>query len=303
LFYLEFCFQDSIPSSAPYILQVCSITLSCRFRLLRIAMITSPTNSRIKEARKLQRRRERYAQGQMLIEGLRLVRDAWLVGATLQHLFYAPEMIVAESPLAKFVEELAAARIELVPCSASVFATLTETVTPQGIAAVVALPTLPVPTPRTLTLLLDQVRDPGNAGTLLRSAAAAGVELVIFGPETVDPFNEKVLRSGMGAHFRTPIRVCSSWEELSPWLDASQSLYVAEATAQLSYDEVEWSTAATVVVGGEATGASPLVRQQATAIRIPMGGETESLNAAVAGSVILFEAARQRRRAKEALGK
>lgn len=261
-------------------------------------MITSPTNSRIKEARKLQRRRQRYAQGQLLIEGLRLVRDAWQTGATLRHVFYAPELFVAESPSATFIDELAG-RIELVPCSGAVFATLTEMVTPQGIAAVVALPRLPVPTPRTLTLLLDQVRDPGNAGTLLRSATAAGVELVIFGPETVDPFNEKVMRAGMGAHFRTPIRVCDSWDELLPWLDATQPLYLAEAAGELDYDEVDWSTVATVVVGGEAAGASPLVRQQAIAIRIPMGGKTESLNAAVAGSVILFEAARQRRRSKE----
>ncbi len=109
----------------------------------------------------------------------------------------------------------------LLPCSVSVFATLSETVTPQGIAAVVALPHLPEPMSRTLTLLLDQVRDPGNAGTLLRSAAAAGVELVLFGPETVDPYNEKVMRSGMGAHFRTPIRVAEKWDEVLSWVDVA----------------------------------------------------------------------------------
>jgi RNA methyltransferase, TrmH family len=258
-------------------------------------MITSPSNNRIKEARKLQRRRERYAQGQMLIEGVRLVRDAWQAGVALRHIFYAPELLGAESALAELIDLLAAAGIELVPCSTSVFATLSETVTPQGIAAVVGLPRLHVPVPRTLTLLLDQVRDPGNAGTLLRSAAAAGVDLVVFGPETVDPFNEKVLRAGMGAHFRTPIRICEQWDEVPAWVDIRQPLYLAEATGTVSYDEVDWLVAATLVVGGEASGASAWVRRQAVAITIPMQGETESLNAAVAGSVILFEAARQRR--------
>ena len=262
-------------------------------------MITSPTNARIKEARKLQRRRERYAQGQLLIEGVRLVRDAWQAGGELRQVFYAPDLLEAQTAAAQLVDELAAAQVEMIACSAAVFATLSETVTPQGIAAVVGLPVLPVPTPRTLTLLLDQVRDPGNAGTLLRSAAAAGVELVVFGPETVDPFNEKVMRAGMGAHFRMPIRIGESWDELASWLESSESLYVAEATGQLAYDEVDWTTAATLVVGGEASGASPFVRQQATPIRIPMERETESLNAAVAGSVILFEVARQRRRASE----
>lgn len=257
-------------------------------------MITSPSNNRIKEARKLQRRRERYAQGQMLIEGVRLLRDAWQSGATLRQVFYAPDLLVEQSLSAQLIDQLAAARIELVPCNESVFATLSETVTPQGIAAIVDLPQLPVAKPRTLTLLLDQVRDPGNAGTLLRSAAAAGVGLVLFGPETVDPFNEKVLRAGMGAHFRVPLRTCESWEEVQPWLE--QPIYLAEAAGTQDYDEVDWSLSATLVIGGEASGASAWVRQQATAIRIPMQGETESLNAAVAGSVILFEAARQRHR-------
>jgi TrmH family RNA methyltransferase len=258
-------------------------------------MITSPSNTRIKEARRLQRRRERYAQGQLLIEGVRLVRDAWQSGVALRHVFYAPELLTEQSSLTEFVNQLAAAHIELVPCSTSVFATLSETVTPQGIAAVVELPRLAVPTPRTLTLLLDQVRDPGNAGTLLRSAAAAGVALVIFGPETVDPFNEKVMRAGMGAHFRTPIRTSANWDEVTAWVDRTQPLYVADAAGEVDYDEVNWSMAATLVVGGEANGAGLWVRQYATTIRIPMQGETESLNAAVAGSVILFEAARQRR--------
>lgn len=258
-------------------------------------MITSPSNNRIKEARKLQRRRERYAQGQMLIEGVRLVRDAWQAGAALRHVFYAPEMPSGEGALAALIDQLAAAGTELVPCSATVFATLSETVTPQGVAAVVELPRLRVPAPRTLTLLLDQVRDPGNAGTLLRSAAAAGVELVVFGPETVDPFNEKVLRAGMGAHFRLPIRSCEQWDEVLAWVDITQPLYLAEAAGEMSYDEVDWTVATTLVVGGEASGAGAWVRQQAVAIGIPMQRETESLNAAVAGSVILFEAARQRR--------
>jgi TrmH family RNA methyltransferase len=226
---------------------------------------------------------------------VRLVRDAWQAGAILQHVFYAEQSLIEQGATALLIEQLAAARVELLPCSVSVFATLSETVTPQGIAAVVALPHLPEPMSRTLTLLLDQVRDPGNAGTLLRSAAAAGVELVLFGPETVDPYNEKVMRSGMGAHFRTPIRVAEKWDEVLSWVDVGHPLYVAEAAGDMTYDEVNWLQSAMLVVGGEASGASEWVRRRAIAISIPMQHTTESLNAAVAGSVILFEAARQRR--------
>jgi TrmH family RNA methyltransferase len=262
-------------------------------------MITSASNNRIKEARKLQRRRERYAQGRLLIEGVRLVRDAWLSGAQLHEIFYAPEVVATQEPALALVEELSAAHLEVTPCTAGVFATLSETVTPQGIAATVALPQLAPPPVRTLTLLLDQVRDPGNAGTLLRSAAAAGVDLTLFGPETVDPFNEKVMRAGMGAHFRTPIRVLERWDEVATWIDERQPVYLAEAAGEVDYDAVEWAGPAVLVVGGEANGAGAWARQRAIPIAIPMLAATESLNAAVAGSVILFEAARQRRLAQK----
>ena len=258
-------------------------------------MITSPSNNRIKAVRKLQRRRERYAQGQLLIEGVRLVRDARQAGAPITALFYVPDVLSEHEAVSQIVEDLGAARVELVPCSAPVFATLSDTVSPQGIAATVRLPNLPVAATRRLTLLLDQVRDPGNAGTLLRSAAAAGVDLTLFGPETVDPFNEKVMRAGMGAHFRTPIRVEEQWQDVAAWLDGEASLYVADAAASLAYDDVDWLRPAVLVVGGEANGASEWVSQRATGISIPMQAATESLNAAVAGSIILFEAARQRR--------
>jgi len=139
------------------------------------------------------------------------------------------------------------------------------------------------------------VRDPGNAGTLLRSAEAAGVELVLCGPETVDPFNDKVVRAGMGAHFRLPLRICLDWPSVQSWLTSEQKLYVAQAGATIPYDQVAWLHPVALVVGGEASGASLAARSAAQPIAIPMQGNVESLNAAIAGAIILFEAARQRR--------
>jgi TrmH family RNA methyltransferase len=93
--------------------------------------------------------------------------------------------------------------------------------------------------------------------------------------------------------------VLEEWAELERWVPADQPLYLAEAQGELAYDEVDWTQPATLVVGGEAEGASVWIRQRATPIRIPMERATESLNAAVAGSVILFESARQRRWARK----
>ncbi|MEZ4726865.1 MAG: RNA methyltransferase [Caldilineaceae bacterium] len=258
-------------------------------------MITSTDNSRLKEARKLQRRRHRHQTETFLIEGTRLVSDALHSKARFREVYFVPDLVENQPSAQQLLAQLMATGVDCVACSTAVFASLTETVTPQGIAAVTALPQLPLPATITLVLLLDQVRDPGNAGTLIRAAEAAGVDLVIFGPETVDPFNDKVVRAGMGAHFRLPLRVCSTWLEITALLPPAFPLYVAQAQASLPYDAVDWSMPAGLVIGGEAAGASATAYELAQPIAIPMQGQVESVNAAMAGAVILFEAARQRR--------
>jgi TrmH family RNA methyltransferase len=258
-------------------------------------MITSIQNARIKAARKLSERKERYAAGLLLAEGVRLIGDAWQSGVRPVTLFYEPESVAANPQAAQLLATLAAAGVECLPCAPAVFGTLVDTVTPQGLAAVLPLPLQqPLPQPLDFALVLDGVRDPGNAGALLRSAAAAGVQVALLGPGCVDPFNDKVLRAGMGAHFRLPVRVCPHWAQVQQ-IVGRLPLYLAAAGAQLTYDAVDWRQPAALVVGGEAAGAGAEARTAATAIAIPMQNSVESLNAAVAGSVILFEAARQRR--------
>jgi TrmH family RNA methyltransferase len=261
-------------------------------------MITSVHNPRIKAARKLADRKERYAAGQLLAEGVRIIGDAWQSGARPAVVFYDPQTVAANLVAAELLATLEAGGCDCQACSPDVFTTLTSTVTPQGLVAVLPMPIdRPLPTTISFALVLDAVRNPGNAGTLLRSAAAAGVQVVIFGPQTVDPFNDKVLRAGMGTHFRVPLRVCSTWNHVRQTLGDAPVLYLAEAGATLAYDEVDWCSPCALVVGGEASGAGAPARAAATPIAIPMQSDVESLNAAGAGSIILFEAARQRRKA------
>ena len=259
-------------------------------------MITSIHNPRVKAARKLADRKERYATGMLLAEGVRMIGDALQCGVQPVVAFYDPLATEPNPAAAALLAMLEAGGTDCQPCTPEVFATLTSTVTPQGLVAVLPLPlNRPFPTPITFALVLDAVRDPGNAGTLLRSAAAAGVQGVIFGPQTVDPFNDKVLRAGMGAHFRVPLRICLTWEQVRQILGPGLKIYLAEAGAQLAYDQADWCAPCALIVGGEASGAGAPARADATAIAIPMHSSVESLNAAVAGSVIMFEAARQRR--------
>jgi TrmH family RNA methyltransferase len=129
-------------------------------------------------------------------------------------------------------------------------------------------------------------------GTLLRSAAAAGVQAVLIPPETTDVFAPKVLRSGMGAHFRLPIH-SMSWEEIAQMTNGIQ-VYVADMDGHSCW-ETDLSKPVALIVGNEAEGASESARKLASGkISIPMSGETESLNAGVAGSVLMFEVMRQR---------
>ena len=188
------------------------------------------------------------------------------------------------------------ARVRLV--APRLFDALTDTVTPQGVLAVFPFPTLTEsrgawPTP--LVLVLDRIRDPGNLGTLLRAAAGAGVDAVYLTPESVDPFNPKVVRAGMGAHFRVPLRELDA-EALSELTRACPLRVVAQAHTPTPYDALDWRQPAAVIVGSEAAGVGAEVAALATATAaIPLAAGVESLNAAVAGAVILFEAVRQRR--------
>jgi TrmH family RNA methyltransferase len=176
-----------------------------------------------------------------------------------------------------------------------VMSALSDTVSPQGILAVVPFLELPLPENPWLVLAVDRVRDPGNLGTVLRSAEAAGASQVILTPATVDVYNPKVVRGAMGAHFYLPIATGVSWSEMAEALKGRQIL-LAEAKGDKVYYEVDWAKPSALILGSEAEGGSQEAERLATErIVIPMQGKAESLNVAVAASVILFEAARQRR--------
>jgi TrmH family RNA methyltransferase len=144
-------------------------------------------------------------------------------------------------------------------------------------------------------LILDQIRDPGNLGSILRTAAAAGVQLVYLPPDSVDPYSPKVLRAGMGAHFRLPIRN-ASWEEiLRCRADNHLRLFLASSDEGFSYQDVDFKPPLALIVGGEARGASSTAEEQADQkVHIPMPGGAESLNAGAAAAILVFEVARQR---------
>lgn len=254
-------------------------------------MITSLQNPRVKMVRALRtRRRAREHEAAFVIEGVHLAREAVAAQVPARLVLFTEDLDARGRGLVNNLARLGAETEEVSP---SVMAACSGTETPPGLVAVVAMPQLPPPSRPDLVLLLDGLSDPGNLGTVLRTALAARVQQVLLTGDTVDPFNPKAVRAATGAHFHLPLRT----------VDASQvmatveglPLWLAEARAGFPYTEVDWRAPCALIIGSEAHGPSaPVRRLPAQHVHIPINPDSESLNAAVAAGVLLFEIARQR---------
>ena len=261
------------------------------------AMITSVRNANIQWVRRLQTQaRLRREDRVFVLEGVRLVEEAFQAGWVARLVLHAPGLSRRGQALAA---QFTARGTVVEAVSDSVLAAVSDTDTPQGILAVMVCQELALPAALDFLLVLDGLRDPGNLGTLLRTAAAAGVQAVLATPGTVDPFAPKVLRAAMGAHFRLPLRSLD-WLAIQSLLPAGMHVFLADSGGGQVFTACDFRPPLALVVGGEAAGAGSeaaslvATRQDASRVHIPMVAQVESLNAAVAGAVLLFEVARQR---------
>jgi TrmH family RNA methyltransferase len=256
----------------------------------RVTVITSSQNPKIKLVRALMgRAKERREAGAFVVEGVRLVEEAETRDWRFRFALYDESLNARGSSL---VEHLLAREIEVEEVSEPLMKSLSDTETPQGILAVLEFNQAPVPDSRDFVLIPDQIRDPGNLGTLLRTATAAGVQAAFLPPETADAFAPKVVRSGMGAHFRLPIQ-SMKWEKIRREIEGLE-VYLADMNGTSCW-KTDLRGPLALIIGSEAEGASEEAQELATQkISIPMSGDIESLNAGVAGSVLMFEVVRQR---------
>ncbi|MGI5835200.1 MAG: TrmH family RNA methyltransferase [Chloroflexota bacterium] len=255
--------------------------------------VESPANPLIRRMKELHTAAGRREHGAFLIEGTRLVAEAVAASWPLKTVLYDSRKAEEDERLGSLVRQIPGA----LPASTKAIKQASDTVTPQGIVAEAGLPAPAeqVDPAEPLVLILDGLADPGNAGTLLRSALASGIRTVLTHKNTVDLFSPKVVRGGMGAHFRLKLGTDLSWQEIVSLLGDGRATVVAEAGGDFLYYDYNWRRPSALIIGGEAYGPSNEARQGASArISIPLDGGVESLNAAVAGSVILFEAKRQR---------
>jgi TrmH family RNA methyltransferase len=256
-------------------------------------MITSSQNPKLKLVRALAGRpKDRRSEGAFMAEGVRLVEEALAAGWPFRFVLYSDVLNERGNAL---VEKLKSEKVEVNEVPPNLLSSASDTDTSQGIIAVLNRSQLPIPNSPTFILIPDQIRDPGNMGTLIRSSAAAGVEAVLLPPETTDAFAPKVVRAGMGAHFRLPI-LSLAWDEIGKICkDSSQQVFLADMNGTSCW-EADFHQPLALIVGGEAQGASQQARQLAdTIVRVPMPGQVESLNAGAAGAVLMFEVVRQRK--------
>jgi len=237
------------------------------------------------------RPKERRDAQAFVAEGVRLVEEALAANWPFQFVLVGETLNERGQTL---VKKLEAQSIEVEQVTDGLLSSVSETETTQGILAVLNHFPLTIPPSLNFVLILDKIRDPGNLGTLLRSAAAAGVQAVFLPPETTDAFAPKVVRAGMGAHFKLPIHALS-WDEIQRVCKSAQLKILLADMDGRSCWQTDLRQPLALIIGGEADGASEQARRLAhDKISIPMPGGSESLNAAVAGALLMFEVVRQR---------
>lgn len=264
--------------------------------------IISFRNPKVKYLRSLRQRKYRHREKRFLIEGIRIVKEALDGGAPVETLVYAPELLISERARALVEVVEPARRLSL---SGDIFCSLSERDQPQGIAAVVciedrSLADMPI-ADNLLVVVAHQLRDPGNLGSIIRTADAAGATGVVIVEPTADLYDPQTVRATMGSLFALPIIRLPDSTGLSAWYAdlcaAGLPLLVVASSARgerLHFD-VDYQRPLVLIIGNERHGLPEAVRERAdVTVRLPMAGRATSLNVSAATAALLYEIVRQR---------
>lgn len=260
--------------------------------------ITSRDNSLLRRARAV---RERKIEESIFIEGLRLCEEALKSNLQIEAVIYS-DQFAKKDRAAELITKLTRLAAKSGSTSEKLLESISYTKTPQGIVILAARPMITEEEFKTrqpaapLIVILHSLNNPVNVGAILRTAEAAGATGVITTANTADPFSPKSLRGAMGSAFRLPIWTNAKYQDAVDWCRKhSIQAICADTGAARTYTEIDWRKASALVVGPESTGlTADEIKDADIAARIPMKGSTESLNAAVAAGIFLYEASRQR---------
>lgn len=262
-------------------------------------LISSKDNARLKAARQVRDGRERSA---IFIEGLRLADEALRSSVRIRECFVT-EAFCNGSKETEMLMILKARDVSVWLCSEAAFRSIADTANPQGIVLIADRPPniefarIFASKEPLLMVYCFEINDPSNLGALMRTAEAAGAACLILSPRSVDPFSPKALRASMGAAFRLPIATGIDLVTLGALAEEHQVATVATAAeADVLVYDIDLRRPTIILLGGEASGLPPeALAACGEVVRIPMERGVESLNLAVSGGIILYEAVRQRR--------
>ena len=270
-----------------------SVNASVQERLGRVAGRHSVL---LKELRRAFARAERTRDGYLAIESVRIVEEAIRSGLRFRAVFFAE----SAQPTARRLLPQIGSQVETLLVPDRLFADVVATESPQGVAALVHLTDFDLEdglrTPQPLLLLAAGIQDPGNLGTMVRSAEAFGAAGVLLGEKTVSPFNPKVVRAAAGSLFRLPVISVAAAEAIGTLRSRGLRVVAASSHKGTRLDQAKLDGPLALVVGSEAAGVpKDLLKLADELVMIPHAPRVESLNAGVAASIVLYEAARQRR--------
>lgn len=265
--------------------------------------LTSLRNPKVKALRSLRLRKHRQREGRFLVEGIRVVEEALDAGAPVESLVYAPELLVSDRARA-LVEQVNPERHLVL--SGRVFHTLSDRDTPQGIAAVVRIEDHPLATitasGEMLVIVAHQLRDPGNLGSIIRTADAAGATGVVVVEPSVDLYDPQTVRATMGSLFALPVVRLTDESALTAWCAELRAcglplLVVASSShGPQPHFDVDYRCPTVIIVGNERHGLPESMRGAAdVVVRLPMVGRATSLNVSAATAALVYEVIRQRR--------
>lgn len=263
-------------------------------------LITSSQNTIVKELKSLKTKRTRDEKGLFFIEGIRFMEEALKENAEIDKIFISDKLgdINGGSEILKRVNDESYTIYSLPD---KLFKEVSDTESPQGILATIRfrkMSTDEIQADGRFYIILDSLQDPGNMGTIIRTADAAGVSGIIISKGCVDIYNPKVLRSTMGSVFHIPLY--HSEDLINPITKLKKSgfkIYAAHLMGSANYFEEDMRGQSAIIIGNEANGISDEIAEQADVlVKIPMPGRAESLNASVAASLLMYEVVRQQNR-------
>jgi len=256
-------------------------------------IIESKDNLIIKEVKKLHKRKSRIEKGQFIIEGFRFVEEALKSSFKVEYLF------ISESALNKYnslnIKDFITEETKVYVVKNNIIKELCETDNPQGIVAVVWNKKIELTDSVGFYILVDKIQDPGNLGTIIRSAHASGALGVITTKGTVDVYNDKALRSTMGSIFNISVKEDVEFHITNKLKENGFKFIVSSLDTEKNFYNIDLKGKVVICVGNEGNGISEEVYCLADEkVKIPMPGGAESLNAAVAASIMMYEVVRQR---------